>query len=106
MAAQGNLYKLTDIESDVSRPGDLLVEIGTDTFDVSATSKEVTTALTEILYAFLQIDNGVSADNENFLQTDKAITTAAVTVAREASGTNSARFSFMFIGRKTAAVSS
>ena len=103
MAAQGNFYKLVDVESDVTRPGDLLIEIGTDTFDVSATTKEVTTALTEILYAFLQIDNGVAADNENFLQTDKTITTAAVTVAREASGTASARFSFMFIGRKSVA---
>ena len=103
MAAQGNLFKLVDVESDVTRPGDLLIEIGTDTFDVSATTKEVTTALTEVLYAFLQIDNGVTADNENFLQTDKAISSAAVTVAREASGTNSARFSFMFIGRKSVA---
>ncbi len=101
MAAQGNFYKLVDVESDVTRPGDLLLEIGTDTFDVSATAKEVTTALTEILYAFLQIDNGVTADNENFLQTDKIITTAAVTVAREASGTSNARFSFIFIGRKS-----
>ncbi len=100
MAALSNLFKLVSIEQDVSRPGDLLLEIGTDTFDVSATTKEVTTALTEVLYAFLQIDNGVTADNENFLQTDKTVTTAAVTVAREASGTNSARFSFMFIGRK------
>lgn len=104
MAARGNLYKLTDIESDVSRPGDLLLEIGTATFDVSATVLEVPTALTEVLYAFLQIDNGVTADNENFLQTDKAISSNKVTVAREASGTNSAQFSFMFLGRKTVAV--
>jgi hypothetical protein len=102
MSALNALFKLTSLEQDVSRPGDLLIEIGTDAFDVSATTKEVTTQLTEILYAFLQIDNGVTADNENFLQTDKTITTSAVTVAREASGTNSAEFSFMFIGRKVA----
>ena len=103
MSAQGNLFKLVDVESDVTRPGDLLIEIGTDAFDVSATSKEVSTVLTEVMYAFLQIDNGVTSDNENFLQTDKTISSNAVTVAREASGTNSAQFSFMFIGRKSVA---
>ena len=102
MSANAMLFKLVNIEQEVERPGDLLIEVGTDLFDVSATTKEVTTQLTEILYAFLQIDNGVTADNENFLQTDKTITTSAVTVAREASGTASARFSFMFIGRKSA----
>lgn len=103
MGALAKLFKLTDVEQDVARPGDLLLEIGTDTFDVSATTKEVTTQLTEVMYAFLQIDNGVTSDNENFLQTDKTISSAAVTVAREASGTNSAQFSFMFIGRKSVA---
>ncbi len=96
------LFKLTNLEQDVSRPGDLLVEMGTQAFTTSLTTVEVATTLSEVLYAFLQVDNGVTTDNENFLQTDKVVTTGAVTVAREASGTSAAQFSWMFVGRKIA----
>lgn len=100
MAAQGNLLKLVDVESDVTRPGDLLLDIGTDAFDVSATEKEVTTQLTEVLYAFLNIDDAtpIAAD---LLATDKVVTTSAVTVARTTGTTADQAFSFMFIGRKS-----
>lgn len=100
MAANNSLYKMVNAEQDVIRPGDLLIEFGTDAFDVSAVAKEVTTQLTEILYAFLNIDDPTPVAGD-LLSTDKVITTSAVTVGRPSNGTASLGFSFMFIGRKS-----
>jgi hypothetical protein len=102
MAADNALFKLVSLEQDVSRPGDLLVEIGTQAFTTTGVTVEVTTQLTEILYALLTIDNSVVDSANDRLRTDKVITSGAVTVQRATSGTSGAQFTFMFIGRKVA----
>lgn len=102
MGAVGQLFKLVNLEQETHRPGDLLVEVGTDSFDVSATTKEVTTQLTEVMVAVLTIDDATPVAND-LLSTDRVVTTSAVTVARPAGTTSNLSFNFVFIGRKTAA---
>ena len=89
-------------EQDVKRPGDLLFEIGTKAFVTTGSQVEVSTALTEILYAILTPSNTVIYDVDDQLSTDKAITTSAVTVERGNAGTNALEFDYMFFGRKVA----
>ena len=99
MSANNTLFKLVNVEQDVVRPGDLLVEIGTSSFDVSATSKEVTTQLTEVMYAVVSADDATPVAGD-LLSTDKTVTTSAVTVGRAAGTSFNLAFSFIFIGRK------
>ena len=95
------LHKLVNVEQDVARPGDLLIEMGNDSYDVSATTKEVSTELTEILHAFLTIIDVTPVAND-LLGTDMVVTTSAVSVVRPAGSTNNLKFSYVFIGRKEA----
>jgi len=98
-----NLFKLVNVEQDVARPGDLLVEVGEQAFTTTLTTVEVTTSLTEVLYAFLTVSGSVSPDAQDVeIQTDKTVTSGAVTVVRPASGASGLEFSWMFIGRKVA----
>ncbi len=94
------LHKLVNMEADVLRPGDLLVEVGTIAFVTTGATVEVPTELTEVIHAFLTIDSTVTYDVDDQLGTDKAITTGKVTVGRGAAGTSALKFSWMFIGRK------
>lgn len=93
------LHKLVNVEADVVRPGDLLIDVGTGAFVTTGATVEIDTALTEIMQAFLTPDNSVTYDVDDILSTDKAITSGAVTVARGATGTSGLEFSYMFVGR-------
>lgn len=99
MAADNRLFKLVNVEQDVIRPGDLLIEMGTDAFDVSATAKEVTTQLTTVDFALVQAVDATPVAGD-FCTTDKTVTSSAVTVGRPSNGTASLPFNFIFIGRK------
>jgi hypothetical protein len=95
-----NLFKLVNLEQDVARPGDLVIEVGSKAFVTTGASVEVTTNLTEILYAFLTPDFTVTYDVDDQLSTDKTISSSAVTVGRGSAGTSALTFSYMFIGRR------
>ena len=97
-----SLHVFKNAEQDVKRPGDLLFEIGTKAFSTTDSQVEVSTALTEVLYAMLTPSNTVVYDVDDQLSTDKAITTSAVTVERGNAGTDSLEFDYMFFGRKVA----
>ncbi len=79
--------------------GDVLVEMGTDAFVTSGTTKEVTTLLSAVDVALLSIDD-VSPVANDLLGTDRVVTTGAVTVARPAGTTSGLSFNYMFIGRR------
>ncbi len=94
------LHKLVNIEADVERPGDLLIDIGTYAFVTTGTTVNVPTPLTEVSHALLTPDNTVTYNVNDQLSTDKVITAGAVTVARNAAGTSALEFTYMFFGRK------
>jgi len=94
------LFKVVNLEQDVVRPGDLVMEIGTYNFVTTGTTVEVPTTLTTILYALLTADSTVTYAVGDQLSTDKVITTSAVTVARTSTNTSALGFTYMFVGRK------
>ena len=90
------MYILPEAGSEGVSPSDLVIEIGTGT--LTAGTVEVPTKLTSVDFAFLQYDGTVAADATWIvLNTDKAITTSAVTVNGFATGTPT--FNYMFVGR-------
>jgi hypothetical protein len=97
------IHLLKCLETESVRPGDLVVDVGTKAFVTTGATVEVATPLTEVLFAFLTIDNSVTYGVNDQLSTDKVVTTGAVTVVRNAAGTSALSFSYMFIGRKESA---
>ncbi len=107
MAYYSQLFKLSVAEEGQLNPSDLVLEAGEAAFSGTDLTVEVSTRLTQCLFASITPVDATYATNTSADQVycDREITSGAITVGRGASGTSGMKFSYMFVGYRMPSVS-
>lgn len=92
------LYKLEDKDASGASPAQRYLEVVATAFSTTDTTVEVPTSLTEIEAVFATPKTVTYSANDQ-LSSDGVISSGAVTVARNASGTSALAIMVLFIGK-------
>lgn len=97
MVAISKLFLLKALGGAALAAGDRIIEFGEASFTTTGTTKEVSTQLSRCDFA-VAFPKTVTYNVNDQLSSDGAITSDAITVARNSSGTNGLTFYYLFIG--------
>lgn len=99
MAKIGEGHILEAVHNRSFKGGDRLVEFGTASFTTTGTTVEVTTNITTV-ETIICMPSTVTYNANDQLSSDGVITSGAVTVARNSSGTSGLTFYYIIIGTR------
>lgn len=101
MAKVGEGFVLEAIHNRSVKIGDRLLEFGTVTFATTGTTVEISTSITTV-DCVLALPKTVTYNVNDQLSSDGVVTTNAVTLARNSSGTNGLSAYYLMIGVRSA----